>query len=390
MSNKIDNIPGLLEKREKMDPTDLELMIRDSAECNGYPQITEGGKVFFLYHGEGRDVGIIGDMTDWKDAIKMDKLDESNYFYKEIYLEPDARLQYLYVVDGEEFVLDSFNKRKVGNGLGLMSEIMMPEYSADTFFEHYSDARVPDFSDLVELTVDSDFLGYKHKVHVKLPCDYSGGTHNYPVLYFQDGLDYIKYAYASDYLSSLFDEKIIPECIVVFVTPPNLHTGDEPNRSTEYGMNDDYLSFFCEELVPSIDGKYRTIQDRNSRVVIGDSYGGLISTYIAFARSEVFGKVCSQSGYYSFSDDRLIGMFQDSLKKDIRLYLHVGTYEKKIGPDFIPDKEQDFLSANRRMRMVLENKGYDYLYAESREGHTWGNWRSHLRGALTYLLSETE
>jgi len=157
---------------------------------------------------------------------------------------------------------------------------------------------------------------------------------------------------------------------------------------TEYGLSDDYVQFFVNELVPFIDSKYSTQQNPDGRLVVGDSFGGLISAYISFKHPEVFKMAYSQSGYHSFNDDKLIKLIGSSEKREIRLFVDVGTYEKKVGATFLPDKETNFSEGNRRLKKVLEEKGYDFMYKEYYEGHTWGNWRRHLIDALIYFFGE--
>src|SRR5690606_4942596 len=174
--------------------------------------------------------------------------------------------------------------------------------------------------------------------------------------------------------------------IAVFVTPPNLHKPKIPNRMTEYGMNDNYVKFFTEELIQFIEQKFSINSLPEKRLVVGDSYGGLISTYIAFSRADIFQNVYSQSGYLSFNDDRMIQLISDSQKKQIKLYVDIGTYEKNVGAAFLPATERNFIEANRRFKNILEKKEYDFIYREYCEGHTWGNWRRHLIDALKYFF----
>ena len=46
----------------------------------------------------------------------------------------------------------------------------------------------------------------------------------------------------------------------------------------------------------------------------------------------------------------------ESLKKEIKLFVDVGTYEKKVGATFLPDKETNFSEGNIRLKKVLEEK----------------------------------
>ena len=103
-------------------------------------------------------------------------------------------------------------------------------------------------------------------------------------------------------------------------------------------------------------------------------------------RPDVFALGYSQSGYQSFHKDQLIKAYANKRKQPIRLYVDVGTYERNVGADLLPSKETDFLMANRRLKKILQEKKYDFVYKEYPEGHTWGNWRRHLIDALTYFF----
>jgi len=41
----------------------------------------------------------------------------------------------------------------------------------------------------------------------------------------------------------------------------------------------------------------------------------------------------------------------------------------------------------RTMRAILEDKGYDLMYMEVPEGHSWGQWCSQLDDLLIYFFS---
>ena len=157
-------------------------------------------------------------------------------------------------------------------------------------------------------------------------------------------------------------------------------------------MNTKYLAFFCDELVPFIGRLLPVRSDARSHVIVGDSYGGLASTYIAVERPDLFGGVCSQSGYYAFDADRLMRLIEDGDRSKqlhrLKIYLHVGTYERRIGSGFIPPRDQDFTAANFRMSETLRRVGIAHRFMVTREGHTWSNWREQLVEALTYLLAD--
>ena len=361
----------------------LENILSSLARQN-YPFYESDSIVVLIYKGKAQTVELLSDITGWTDPIRFKQVGGSDLFYLKIELEPDARIQYLLVVDGNAIV-DPANKFKSLHGLGAMSELAMPKYERHPYLNEFLFGSEGSYDDLVRHILPSGVLPYYHEVHIYLPPGYSTKM-EYPTVYFHDGPDYIRFALASYSINRLITEKKIEPCIAVFVTPPNLHQPEEPNRSTEYGMNDDYVKFFCEELVPFVDNNYSTLRSEKSRLVVGDSYAGLISFYIAYSRTDVFANAYSQSGYFSFNNNRLLKLFDEHQAKQLKLYFDIGTYEEKVGADFLPSGELDFTNANRKMREILLYKDYDFMYQEYHEGHTWGNWRRHLIDGLIYFF----
>ena len=351
----------------------------------GYPFFETDSNVVLLYRGDADSVYLIGDMTNWDYFQPLEKIKGTDLFYYKGKFETTARLEYWFIFkkDGIPFT-DPLNKYKSLNGLGELSVLSMPGYIKNPIFKDFEEGKKGNFDGLIEYQIPSKYLGYDHTIHIYLPPGYKEDQ-KYPSLYFQDGRDYIEFAVVPHILNELINSKKIKPVIAVFVTPPNLHQPKVPNRMTEYGMNDNYAKFFAEELINFVDEKYSLIQRPGSRLLIGDSFGGLISTYIAFKYPDVFGMSYSQSGYHSFNKDKLIKLIDSSGKKQIKLYIDSGTYERKVGASFLPADETDFLEGNRRLKEVLEEKKYDFIYKEYFEGHTWGNWRRHLIDALIYF-----
>ncbi len=352
-----------------------------------YPIYENDTTVVLLYQGNMDSVGILGDMGMWAKTIPMKRIPGTNLFYYRAHFEPQARLQYWFMLGKNALpVTDPLNPYKVLNGFGPNSELAMPQYKRHPYFTEFSKGKKGTYLNLESRELPKGILPYSHQIEVYLPEEYKYGNKKYPVVYFQDGKDYIEYAAVPYVLNRMIKEGKIEPLIAVFVTPPNRHKPAMPNRMTEYGLNDDYVKFFTEELVSFIDKNYRTQKNANSRLVVGDSFGGLISAYIPLMRPDVFALGYSQSGYQSFHKDQLIKAYANKRKQPIRLYVDVGTYERNVGADLLPSKETDFLMANRRLKKILQEKKYDFVYKEYPEGHTWGNWRRHLIDALTYFF----
>ncbi|MGE5401576.1 MAG: alpha/beta hydrolase [Ignavibacteriales bacterium] len=359
-------------------------------EKGKYPLFENDSTYILLYKGMEDSVGIIGDMSNWTDIIPMEKIDESGLYFLRGKAEPDARFEYWLMFSKNGFpALDTLNPYKGLSGFGQVSELAMPGYKRHHYFDKYVFGEKGSAEGLKTHEINSKYLNYKHTVHVYLPPEYNS-RNTYPAVYFQDGIDYVEFAQVPAILDGLIREGKIRPLIAVFVTPPNRLKPGVPNRMTEYGLNDDYVNFFCYELVTMIDSNYSTIIDPLMRLVAGDSYGGLISAYIPFKRPDIFANGYSQSGYHSFSKDKLIELFRNEATKGINLFVDSGLYERNVGASFLPKEETDFLLANRRFNKVLEEKSYRFIYREYPEGHTWGNWKRHLIDALTYFFPATE
>jgi len=347
-----------------------------------YPIFENDSTVVLLYQGNDDDIAISGDMTLWADFSTMAVVPGTDLKYKRFVLEPDARLEYGFSITKNGFPFpDPLNPYKVLNGFGPFSEMAMPKYERHPIFTPFQYGKKSDLKRVTKIVHESQILGYAHDVFVYLPPNYSA-TQKYPVLYLQDGQDYIEFSHIPVMLDELIGSGKIRPMLAVFIQPPNRFKPDMPNRMTEYGLNDKYVTFLCDELVPFIDKTYSTLAKPSARLVAGDSFGGLVSVSIGFHRSDVFGLVYGQSGYYSFHKDSLIHEIARSDKKAVRFRIDVGTYERKVGANFLPQYEGDFLEAARRLKTVLAEKGYDTVYREYHEGHTWGNWRRHLIDVL--------
>lgn len=57
-----------------------------------------------------------------------------------------------------------------------------------------------------------------------------------------------------------------------------------------------YESYIAKELVPDVDGKYKTIKDRKSRAITGLSMGGHGALYLAIKHQDLFAAAGSMSG----------------------------------------------------------------------------------------------
>jgi S-formylglutathione hydrolase FrmB len=57
-----------------------------------------------------------------------------------------------------------------------------------------------------------------------------------------------------------------------------------------------YLSYLCDEIVPFVDGRYRTIADRDHRGIQGKSSGGYGAMVVPMLRPELWGGLATHAG----------------------------------------------------------------------------------------------
>jgi len=141
---------------------------------------------------------------------------------------------------------------------------------------HAQPDAVPPDNDTAIL-LQSQALAQPRSIWVHLPPDYGSAGGDYPVLYVLDGNSHFKYASdLTDFLSS-YDVDRIPELIVVGIV--NIDRGKDmgltnPPSATEGARK--FLQYIREEVIPYIDGHYRTAP---YRILMGHSLAGQFALY---------------------------------------------------------------------------------------------------------------
>ena len=90
--------------------------------------------------------------------------------------------------------------------------------------------------------------------------------------------------------SNLIAEGFMDEAILVLPDASNIYGGSFYSSNEVIG---DYQTYITHDLVNYIDGKYRTIADRESRSVFGHSMGGYGALSLAIDYPEIFGSVAA-------------------------------------------------------------------------------------------------
>jgi uncharacterized protein len=140
------------------------------------------------------------------------------------------------------------------------------------------------------ITVKSEVLGEERVVLVRTPPGYERDGQRYPVLYMTDGQAQLGHTVST--IEFLARNGRMPEMIVVAINntdrtrdlTPTRERG-EPIQFPTSGGADKFLKFIETELIPKIEGSYRT---QPYRVFAGHSFGGLFAINAFLTRPEVF------------------------------------------------------------------------------------------------------
>lgn len=333
--------------------------------ANSFPFREQDTLCHFIYRGTVNRVNVPGDANGWDpNAFPMTRLANTDFFYHTHTFEPDARLDYKFVLNGSNWILDARNPQQVSGGFGPNSELRMPAYMPAPEIEFY--ANIPHGASR-DTSFFSTNLNNSRTVRVYTPPNYNASTARYPVVLVHDGLEFVSLAKANNVLDYLIAQQRIAPVIAVFVPPSQ-------QRRAEYAttLQTQFTAFIAQELMPWVDRRYRTLTAPASRAVLGASDGGNISLWLGYSHPEIFGNVAALS---SNAESNILSGFQNSARLDLKLYLDMGTYDLAI-----------LIARLSALRPILDAKGYTYRYLEWHEGHSYGNWRAHLDNALEYFF----
>ncbi|WP_323844980.1 alpha/beta hydrolase [Microbulbifer magnicolonia] len=149
--------------------------------------------------------------------------------------------------------------------------------------------------------LDSEIVGRPYHIYVRFPEGYDEtADRRYPVVYLLDG-DSLFPILAANHLFLHYDDQI-PEAIVVgiaygsFEPGVNMRSYDFSTAAAdgdpEQGGAADFLAFLERELLPRVESSY--LADSQQRILFGQSRGGHLVLYSAFAQPDLFrGRIAS-------------------------------------------------------------------------------------------------
>jgi predicted alpha/beta superfamily hydrolase len=234
-------------------------------------------------------------------------------------------------------------------------------------------------------------LNRHRTIRLYLPPGYASaaGAKRYPVIYMHDGQNLFDAAtsYAGEWnvdeaLNALARSTGF-EAIVVGVD----NGGDKrmtelsPFTNPHVGAAEGkaYLDFLVNVVKPMIDGRYRTLPDRDHTAIIGSSMGGLISHAALIWHPDVFGRAALFSTAYESADGFLDSVLSQRLAPGTRVYLYAGGAESKR---MVPETRRAAAAFARQL--PAQDIALSVVAAN---GHNEAAWRAEFEPAVRWLFN---
>ncbi|QIA08074.1 alpha/beta hydrolase [Draconibacterium halophilum] len=249
--------------------------------------------------------------------------------------------------------------------------------------EFYALKNVP-HGEVRELQYFSESNNTMRRCFVYTPPGYDENPEKrYPVLYLQHGggeneTGWSSQGHAGLIMDNLIAEgKTVPFIIVMdngnwaMPRPPrNREGGERPRTWPPEGWADGFMNTLLKDIIPMIDGKYRTLADAENRAMAGLSMGGMQTRVITLANPDVFSHVGMFSGGSITMED--VEQNPDFKEKVKLLFVSYGSREienPRPGPWGDPKENTE----------ALKKAGMNtHFYVSPETAHEWQSWRRSL------------
>ena len=254
------------------------------------------------------------------------------------------------------------------------------------------------------MSFPSKVYGDKRLMRVWLPVGYSGSTKRYPVLYMFDAQDLFDRCttrpgqdewHIDETLTDLIASKAVQPLIVVGIDNAGPgHREDEYSRySATAGAPQKLSAFMTTEVLPLIDGRYRTVTDRAHRGVGGASLGSLAALTLLLDQPDTFGLGLLESTSLQNGNGRVLQETSTVVQGPLRVSIGVGTTEvppaEAVAHGF-PYFDSAFVAMSRtlaeNLKKSLMNHPEVKLTVQQGGQHQDKFWAERFRPAISFLF----
>ena len=262
----------------------------------------------------------------------------------------------------------------------------LPAYTDSAF---YAKTGVPHGK--VEQATYKNYNGDDNRMHIYLPPDYQSNTGaRYPVLFLNHGAGDDDSKWASEDPKQGGSAHLILDNLIaagkakpMIVVMPNTRGCASATPSTP-GKDDACTEEYLKDIVPYIDGHYRTKASREYRALAGLSMGGFVVMHTGLPHLDTFSELyVYSSGHTSAQalkqfDENFAPMLKDPKTNDLFRV-----------PYYMAAGETDIALNNGQKVMALFNQyGVRNFWVLSSGGHEWPNWRRYLNQTAQIMFPD--
>ena len=343
------------------------------AAKGGTPIVENQTRLIFLAKDrDGQTPRIVGDFNNWAitqvgyDVMigKPTRIEGTSWSFLESTSYTNARLEYVLFFD-KDAVPDPLNRRTVQAFAGPRSEVRMPFFVAQPEVDELGSAPK---GDVIAESFPSRSLGGTRRIWYYLPPGYAAAKDTlYPVIYVLDGANYVEKMEVPKVLDHLIANQTIPPVIAVFSEPAD--------RQEEYSRSPKWRGFITNELVPSVDKRFRTFPTPDHRVILGSSLAAYGAIDLAVTSPSVFGLCAAIAPPVQTATVVSNQAAARAAVVSIKFFVMGGVYDSMI-------------DGARRLHTTLDEYSAPVTYLEVSEGHNTNTFRAHLDDALKALLPQ--
>lgn len=258
-------------------------------------------------------------------------------------------------------------------------------------------------------TLRSVIFGNERTIRVLLPDGYddqSNAQRRYPVLYLLDGQNVFDACLSEVSRDEWRADEISRQLTAAGQLPPMIVVGVDhagPMRAHEYLPYKDFVGapdmnepagkrlpdFLAREVMPLVNGTYRTLTGAPNTGIGGSSYAGVATLYALLARPNDFGFGLIESPTLWVGMGQLVRDTQPLAALPYKVFVGFGGKETED-----PVVSEKLISFVRALEANLRAAGYDdsnlRVVIDPEARHTEAAWSKRLPGALTFLFSGWE
>jgi enterochelin esterase family protein len=291
------------------------------------------------------------------------------------------------------YLVDGVTASDPGNRLGLVE---VPA-AAPAFYDAHQVAH----GDVHMIAYTAKAIGSTRYLRVYTPPGYEKGTRRYPVLYLMHGGNCCEYSWMEQARANMImdnliaDHKARPMILVLALGArsgpseglepvPSQQEGFTPpaGKQSNYDPGNLFEIDLLKNIIPLVDGRFRTIPDADHRALSGLSQGGIQTLTIGLRHTETFHWLVPMSaGAENQGDDQFVAISRDiiehpeALKKNLKL-LH-----------FVVGDQDVLHEADKRLADLLAARGVKLTFQTVPGMHEYKVWRQGLHDVAPLLFT---